>query len=116
MTAVSYAENLGQQKGKFSMIVVKILAFAWSSNIIAGVKNLSPNFKEIAWQCFTLSNVIIQIVRSILSVNFKQLDQKNILKWLVYSWYNFPFLINKPDIYFFPDVLVLFWWIVDKFL
>ena len=40
--------------------------------MIREVKNLSPNFKQIAWIWFTLMNILTEIVRSILQLNSKQ--------------------------------------------
>ena len=48
MTATTNAENLRQYKIRFSLIVLQILAFASSPNMVIKVKNLSPNFKQIA--------------------------------------------------------------------
>ena len=47
MTTATNAENLRQYKSKFFLIVEQILAFAWSTNFIREVKNLSRNFKRI---------------------------------------------------------------------
>ena len=41
-------ENIRQYKSKFSLIVKQTLAFASSNNLVIEVKNLSPNFKQIA--------------------------------------------------------------------
>ena len=41
-------KNLLQYKGKFSLIVEQILVFASSPNTVSEVKNLSPDFKQIA--------------------------------------------------------------------
>ena len=64
MTATTNAENLRQNKIRPSLIAEQILAFASSSNMVREVKNLSPNFKQIARQCFTLLNILIYIVNS----------------------------------------------------
>ena len=73
--SITNAEKLRQYKSKFSLVVWQILAFAWSPNIVREVKNLSSNFKQIAWQCSELLNALIRIVRSILSLNCKQFHQ-----------------------------------------
>ena len=78
MTAPTNAENLRQNKIRFSLISEQILAFASSPNMVREIKNLLLNFKQIAWQCFTLLNILIWIVGSILSINSKQ--SKFILK------------------------------------
>ena len=78
MTAPTNAENLRQHKIRFSLISEQILAFASSPNMVREIKNLLLNFKQIAWQCFTLLNILIWIVGSILSINSKQ--SKFILK------------------------------------
>ena len=48
MTTTTNPENLRQYKNKFSLIVEQILAFAWRTNLVSEVNNLSPNFKRIA--------------------------------------------------------------------
>ena len=48
MTATTNAENLRQYKITFSLIVEQILAFTSHPNMVREVKNLSPNFKQIA--------------------------------------------------------------------
>ena len=48
MTAAADAENLRQYKVKFSLIAEQILAFASHPNKVSEVKQLSPNFKQIA--------------------------------------------------------------------
>ena len=48
MTAPTNAENLGQCKIRFSLIVEQMLAFASSPNMDREVKNLYPTFKQIA--------------------------------------------------------------------
>ena len=48
MTTTTNAENLRQYKRRFPMIVEQILAFPLSTNLVRKVKNLSPNFKQIA--------------------------------------------------------------------
>ena len=48
MTTTTNAENLGQYKSRFSLIVEQILVFASSTNLVRKVKNLSSNFKRIA--------------------------------------------------------------------
>ena len=71
MTATTKAKNLQRYKIKFSLTLGQILAFALSPNMVSEVKNLYPNFKQIALLCFTL-NILVWIVRSILSLNSKQ--------------------------------------------
>ena len=52
MTAATNAENLRQCKiiifFIFFLIAEQILAFASHPNIVSEVKNMSPNFKQIA--------------------------------------------------------------------
>ena len=48
MTETTNAENLRQYKIIFSLIVEQILSFASSANMVNEVKNLPPNFKQIA--------------------------------------------------------------------
>ena len=69
MTETTNAENLRQHKIRFYLIVEQILAFASSPNMVREVKNMSPNFKKVAWRSFTLLNVLVWIVRFILSLN-----------------------------------------------
>ena len=57
--------NLRQQKIRFSLIAEQILAFAWHPKIVREIETLPPNFKQIAWQSFTLLNMFIWIVKSI---------------------------------------------------
>ena len=71
MTAITNAKSLQKYKSRFSLIIEQILDFASSLYMIRKVKNLSANFKQIAWRCFTLLNFLVRIVRSILSLNFK---------------------------------------------
>ena len=72
METKTNAENLWQYKNKFSFIVVHILAFASSTNLVGEVKNMFLNFKQVVFQSFLLLNLLIEIGRSILSLNFKQ--------------------------------------------
>ena len=53
-----------------------MLDFTSCPNMVRAVKNLSPNFKQIAQQCFTLLNILIWLVRSTLSIKSKQFHQK----------------------------------------
>ena len=76
MTAATNAENLRQYKIRFLLIAEQILAFASHPNMARKVKNMPPNFKQIVWACFTLLNIFIWIVRSILLLNSKQFHQK----------------------------------------
>ena len=76
MSATTNAENLRQYKIRFSLIVEQTLAFTSSPNMVREKKNLSPNFKQIAWRSFTLLNILVWIVRSILSLNSKQFHKK----------------------------------------
>ena len=76
MTVMTNAKSLRQYKGGFSLIVEKALVFPWSPNMIGELKNLSPNFKQIAWRRFASSNIAIRIVRSILSLNSEQFHPK----------------------------------------
>ena len=61
---------------KFSLIVELTLPFASSLNMIREVKIMSPNFKWITSLGFTSLNILILIVRCVISLNFKQLQQK----------------------------------------
>ena len=47
MTATTTAENFGQFKIRFSLIVEQVLAFDKSPIIVGEVKSLSSNFKQI---------------------------------------------------------------------
>ena len=75
MRATRNAENLRQYKIRFPLIEAQILDFPSSLNMVREVKNLSPNFKQTVLLCFTLLNVLIKIVRSILSINSEQFHQ-----------------------------------------
>ena len=48
MRATTNTENLRQYKSRFSLIVEQILALTLRLNMLREVKNLSPNFKQIA--------------------------------------------------------------------
>ena len=48
MTMTTNAENLRQYKSIFSFIAKHMLAFTSSINLVREVKNLLPNFKQIA--------------------------------------------------------------------
>ena len=48
MTVATNAENLRQCKTRVSLIAEQILVLASSPNRVREVKNLSPNFKQIA--------------------------------------------------------------------
>ena len=86
-----------QHKSRLSLIIEQILSFTSNSNMVREGKNLSLNFKQCVWWCFTLLDILIRIVRSILT----QSSTKNYTQ-LVYSWYNLPLLMNKPcTSYFF---------------
>ena len=45
---ITNAENLRQYKSRFFLILEQILAFVSSTNLVKEVKNLPPNFKQIA--------------------------------------------------------------------
>ena len=53
MTTKTNVKNLRQYKSTF-FTVGKILAFPSSTKLVTEVKSLSPDFKQIAGQCFTL--------------------------------------------------------------
>ena len=72
MTTTANAENLRQYKIRFYLIVEQILAFVQNPVMVRGVKNLSPNLKQIVSRCFTLLNILIGTVRSIFLRNSKQ--------------------------------------------
>ena len=76
MAATANAENLRQYKIRFFLFPGQILAFASFPNMIRKVKNQYPNFKSITGRCFALLNILIWIVRSILSLNYKKFNQK----------------------------------------
>ena len=65
-----------QCKIRFYLVVDQIPALASNPNMVREVKNLSPNFKQVAWKCFTLLNILIWIVRCILSIDSKQFPEK----------------------------------------
>ena len=69
-------KTYNNMKLDFFFIAEQILAFASNPNMIREVNNLSPNFKEIVWKCFTLKTILIWIVRSYLSINSKHFHQK----------------------------------------
>ena len=77
MVATTNVKHLQQYK-----IAEQILVFASQPNIIKEVKILSPNFKQIVWQCFT---VFIWIVWSIFSLNSKLFHQKLFCKMTYYT-------------------------------
>ena len=79
-TATINAENLRQYKLRFCLTVEQILAFASHTNTVREVKNLSPNFKQIAWLCFILSNIFIWIIRSVLPLTLNSFTKL--------LWYN----------------------------
>ena len=72
---VTNDENLRQYKSTFSLTLEQTVDFALSTNLVRNVKNMSPNSKQIAWWCFMLLNVIIEIGKSISLLNFKQFHQ-----------------------------------------
>ena len=76
MTATLTGENLGQFKNNFSLILEQILAFASRHNMVREVKDLSPDFKQIACRYFKQMNILIWIVRFIFSLTSKQFYQK----------------------------------------
>ena len=63
MTTAINAKNLRQYKNRFSLILGQVLVFDSSPNMVREVKNMSPNFKQIAARCFTLLNILMRIVR-----------------------------------------------------
>ena len=48
VATIKNAKNVRQYKSRFYLLVKKILAFIWSTNLVGGVKNLSPSFKWVA--------------------------------------------------------------------
>ena len=73
MTATATTKNL---QIRFSLILEQVLAFASSLNMVIAVKDLSPNFEQIAWLYFNLLSILIWIVWSIFSLNSRQFQQK----------------------------------------
>ena len=64
------AENVRQYKSFFFFrysVLKQLLVSALSTNLVGEVKNLSPSFKQIASQCFTLRITLVRLGRSILS-------------------------------------------------
>ena len=76
MTEATNAKESIQNNIRFSFIAEQILPFASSSNMVREVKNLSPNFKQIARRYFTLLNILIWIARFIIQLNSKHFHQK----------------------------------------
>ena len=75
---------------------------------------MSVNFKQITWQCFTLLNILIWIVRSILSTNSKHFRQNFYSNNLyIVDIINYSLKINQAPP-FFPGILVLFWQVICK--
>ena len=66
---ITNAADLQKYKSTFSLIVKQILAFSSSKNL---AREVNLNFKQIKFQCFTLLKILIQIIRSITSLNFNQ--------------------------------------------
>ena len=99
---------LTARKNKISLIAEQILAFASSPNMVMEVKNLSPNVKQITWRCFTLLNILIWIVRSILSINSKQFHLKSYSNSLYIFDTACHFLYKIRHFLYFPGILLLF--------
>ena len=59
MTATATTKNL---QIRFSLILEQVLAFASSLNMVIAVKDLSPNFEQIARLYFNLLSILIWIV------------------------------------------------------
>ena len=74
MATTTNAENLRQYKSRFSLIVELIRPFDPNPNIVREVENVS--LKQITSRCFTLLNILIRIVRLILSLKSKQFNQR----------------------------------------
>ena len=72
MTVIANTEILRQYKSRFFLIVEQVLVFDSSHNMVKEVKNVFPNFKQIASRRFTLVNILIRIVRPILLLNSEQ--------------------------------------------
>ena len=72
MRAITDTENLRQFKIRFSLIAERVVVFPSHPNMVREVKYL----KQIAWRYFTLLNISVWIVRSILTLTSKQLHQK----------------------------------------
>ena len=88
------------------MIVEQIRAFDSSPNMVREVENLPLNFKQGTSRCFTLLNILIRIIKPILSLNTKQFHQKLYLNSLCKFDMTLQFLIKKPDTsYYFEAYL-----------
>ena len=88
----------------FLLIVEQILTFASSPSMVWEVKILSTNFKQITYRYFTLLNILIWVVRSILSLNSKQFHQKlySDSLYIPYSekiWRGFSLAQDKNEIF-----------------
>ena len=57
-----------------------MMAFTSSANLVREGKNMSPNFKKIVRQRLKLLNILIRIVKSILSPSFKQFHSSTVFK------------------------------------
>ena len=110
ITATTIVENLRQNKITFSLILEQISAFVSHPNIVGEVKNLSLDFRQIAWRCFRFLNIFIWIVRSILMLNSKQFHHQNLYSNSLYIVdITFHFLKINQGLPIFPGILVLFW-------
>ena len=67
MVVLINAENLRQDKIRFSLIVELLLTFKSSPNMVREVKNMSPSFTKIASRSFTVSYSLMEIVKPTLS-------------------------------------------------
>ena len=67
MVVLINAENLRQDKIRFSLIVELLLTFKSSPNMVREVKNMSPSFTKIASRSFTVSYSLMEIAKPTLS-------------------------------------------------
>ena len=69
MAEITNAENLRQYQSRFSLIAEQITALASNTSLVREVKTISPNLKE----------VLIQLIRSNLSLNLNRSNKNNTL-------------------------------------
>ena len=66
MTTTKSPEYLRQNESRFSLNVGLVLLVALSTNMVGEIEDLSPNITRIAWLCFMLQIILIQMSNFIL--------------------------------------------------
>ena len=100
MTTTKSPEYLRQNESRFSLNVGLVLLVALSTNMVGEIEDLSPNITRIAWLCFMLQIILIQMGNFILQYHV-QIPCAQLIKFT-------SLLIKSGTCHFFPELYFYF--------